>query len=168
MVRGVAEPATGRRMTAGGLGPLRLPLILALLGLLASPGLSACGGEGSDGGAQSTPTPAGCNPGKIQGCICDQTGEAGIRICGESKFWSACDCSGKLGSCDGDVCQASDAAAVGPGGQLPSSRSEMAGGAVLESPHYRLRLFVAPARPVQQAASKNYTLILGPGGTATW
>jgi hypothetical protein len=141
-----------------------LPLLSALLA--AALCLTSCGGEGTGDGAHNTSPAPGCNPGKIQGCICEESGEAGIRICGESRFWSACDCSGKLGSCQGDVCAAAEVSSQGPGAPFPSSRSELAGGAVLESTNYKLRLFVAPARPVQVTETSNYRLILGPGGTA--
>ncbi|MBM4352268.1 MAG: hypothetical protein FJ109_00510 [Deltaproteobacteria bacterium] len=137
-----------------------------LVGFLAVLALGSCGSEEAGPGTSGTGPPAGCSPGKIQGCICEESGEAGIRLCGESRYWSACDCTGKLGSCEGDVCTGPDAAPEGPGAAVPSSRSELAGGASLESPNYRLRLFVAPARPVQVSKTKNYGLILGPGGTS--
>lgn len=49
--------------------------------------------------------------------------------------------------------------------QASSAVSLTAGGGTLQSEHYRLHLFVAPAKPVSSGTSENYRVILGPAGS---
>jgi hypothetical protein len=137
----------------------RLGLILALALSL----ICACssGTTEDDGGV--------CIPGQVKQCICYATGGAGFKQCQLTKEWSGCDCSGDItpASADAGIIVGADTGGgkppVGPGESPPGGAVEGSGGGIgLESENYKLRLFVAPARPVGQLESEKYRLRLGP------
>jgi len=127
--------------------------------------LVACNNESPAGANQGTHT--SCIPGSMFKCTCIDSGLSGVRLCLPNGKWSACDCrSDVVWPADG-LWVEPDAAGGGPppaAGPLPASFVELAGGANLSSSNFRLKLFVAPARPVEKLESSNYRLILGPGG----
>ena len=61
---------------------------------------------------------------------------------------------------DGDVTEGE----VTPPAPPQAFETESAGGAKISSEHYKLEIFVAPARPVGSGSSTNYKVKLGPGG----
>jgi len=119
-----------------------MPAVLLALCLAASTG---CGGGGGGPGPEDTSTDTEEeDTGIDQGDVTPDTTPPDVTDTEE----------------EGDATDVTEEDPAGHGGT--AFISEGAGGAILTSTHFRLEVFVAPARPLGAGTSTNYSVTLGP------